>query len=311
MSVARPEVVIIGAGPAGLTAAYELSKSGVSSVILEKESTAGGLARTAEYKQYLFDIGGHRFFTKVPMVEAMWREVLGSNLLTRPRLSRIYYNSKFFNYPLKPFNAFFGLGPIETLRCMSSYAKARMFPVKPARSFEDWVTNCFGRRLFEIFFRTYTEKVWGIPCSQIRAEWAAQRIRGLSMATLLRSFVRPLKITTLIDEFLYPRRGPGMMWSETQKLVEARGSQIVFEAPVEKIQWKSGNVTAVVAGGRAYRADHFISSMPIRELIERLDPAPPEDVIEAARGFHYRDFLTVALIVRGRNLFPDNCQQLS
>ena len=170
-------VVILGAGPAGLTAAYELGKAGVRSTVLERDDTVGGLARTVKHNGYRFDIGGHRFFTKVSAVEALWREILGDDLLTRPRLSRIYYNGAFFSYPLKPFNALAGLGLLETIRCVASYGRARVFPTKPEEDFATWITNRFGKRLFEIFFKTYTEKVWGIPCTQIDAEWAARRLK--------------------------------------------------------------------------------------------------------------------------------------
>lgn len=307
-------VVIVGAGPAGLTAAYELLKYDIQSVILEKSNTVGGLAQTAEYKGYLFDIGGHRFFTKVTLVEQMWKEVMGADFLSRPRLSRIYYNSKFFQYPLVPLDALKGLGLKEALRCGVSYLKAQLFPIRPETSFEAWVANRFGRRLYSIFFKTYTEKVWGIPCTELSAEWAAQRIRGLSLMSLVKNALFPQKgsankdkvIKTLIHEFHYPRRGPGMMWQRFRELVEARGSRVVFEAPVEKIFWEPGRVTAIQAGGRLYEGDHFISSMPIRELIQALDPAPPENVRKAADDFHYRDFLTVVLIIRQKELFPDN-----
>lgn len=306
-------VVVIGAGPAGLTAAYELARHGIPSVVVEKDAAVGGLARTAEYKGYLFDIGGHRFFTKVRAVEKMWREVLGADFITRPRLSRIYYNSRFFQYPLEPMNALAGLGLVESFRCGLSYLAARLRPEKPETNFETWVSNRFGKRLYRTFFQTYTEKVWGIPCREIQAEWAAQRIRGLSMTSVIWNAIRPRRkldkrraIKTLIHEFEYPRRGPGMMWSKTREAIERRGCQVVFKAPVEKIAWEPGQVTAVEAGGRVYRGSHFISSMPIRELIERLDPAPPESLRAAAGDFHYRDFLTVALMVRGKNLFPDN-----
>jgi protoporphyrinogen oxidase len=306
-------VVIIGAGPAGLTAAYELSKQNRRAVVLEADSTVGGLARTAEYKGYLFDIGGHRFFTKVSVVEQMWWDVLGDDFLSRPRLSRIYYNSKFFHYPLEARNALFGLGLIEALRCFVSYVWARLFPRKPEKSFEDWVSNRFGTRLFNIFFKSYTEKVWGIPCRQIDAEWAAQRIRGLSLTAVIWNALRPSRkqnkqkvIKTLIHEFHYPRRGPGMMWMKTKDIIESRGSRVVFQAPVEKICWEPGRVISIQAGGREYSGSHFISSMPIRELIHCLSPAPPEHVLKAADDFHYRDFLTVCLICKGTNLFPDN-----
>ena len=308
----RP-VLIIGAGPAGLSAAYELSKNQVRSTVLEATSMVGGLARTEEYKGYCFDIGGHRFFTKVSLVEKMWHEVLGADFLSRPRLSRIYYKSTFFHYPLQPMNAFFGLGPFEAIRCGFSYVYARLFPEKPEDNLEAWVSNRFGRRLFGIFFKSYTEKVWGIPCREIGAEWAAQRIRGLSFASLILNALRLQKngdkqhaIKTLINEFEYPRRGPGMMWSRTKEMIEAAHSKVVFDAPVEKIFWEPGRVVAVQAGGKRYAAKHFISSMPIRQLIEALDPAPPEYLQSAARDFKYRDFLTVCLIYKGKNLFPDN-----
>lgn len=308
-----PEVVVIGAGPAGLTAAYELSKHDVRSVVLEQGSIPGGLARTERYKGFLFDIGGHRFFTKVTLVEQMWKEVLGVDFIKRPRLSRIWYNSKFFSYPLEPLNALFGLGIAEAIRCQVSYVKAKLFPQMPEDNFEAWVSNRFGRRLFEIFFKSYTEKVWGIPCNEIGAEWAAQRIRGLSMASVLRNALFPQRsrdrqgvIKTLISEFDYPRKGPGMMWEKTQEIVEARGSRVIFETPVDKIYWEPGRVLGVRAGGRVYRGSHFVSSMPIRQLIEVLDPRPPEDLLRAAGCFRYRDFLTIALVVKGTNLFPDN-----
>ena len=308
-----PEILIIGAGPAGLTAAYELSKAGVRSTVLEQDDVVGGLARTVNYQGYRFDIGGHRFFTKVGLVEQMWREVLGDDLIRRSRLSRIYYRGKFFYYPLRAFNALFNLGLWETLRCVASYGRARLFPRRPEDDFATWVTNRFGRRLFEIFFKTYTEKVWGIPCTQIQAEWAAQRIKGLSLVSAIKNALfgelgksKDEVIKTLIDEFDYPRHGPGMMWTRTQELVEARGSKVVFNAPIERIYWRESGVEAVEAGDRVYPLTHLISSMPVRELVEKLSPAPSEELLDAAQDIHYRDFLTVALIVNKRDLFPDN-----
>jgi protoporphyrinogen oxidase len=303
-------VVILGAGPAGLTAAYELAKHGIPSTVVEKDSVVGGISRTTEYKGYLFDIGGHRFFTKVGAVEEMWREVLGEEFLTRPRLSRIFYRRKFFRYPLEPLNALFGLGIFESLRCGASYLWARMAPVRPEDSFEAWVTNRFGRRLFKIFFESYTEKVWGMSCRKIRAEWAAQRIKGLSLMSLVRNAFASDRgdksIKTLIHEFQYPRRGPGMMWERTRDLVEKAGSRVVLNAPVEKIFWRPGRITGVQAGGAVYEGAQFVSSLPIRELIGRLDPPAPPELQRAAAHFQYRDFLTVALIVQAPNLFPDN-----
>ena len=306
-------IVIIGAGPAGLTAAYELSKAGVTSTILEKDNVVGGIARTVTYKGYRFDIGGHRFFTKVTLVEQIWREVLGEDLIRRARLSRIYYRGKFYYYPLRAFNALFNLGLWETTRCVASYAWARLFPRRPEDDFATWVTNRFGRRLFEIFFKTYTEKVWGIPCTEIQAEWAAQRIKGLSLTAAIKNALfgelgksKEQIIKTLIDEFDYPRHGPGMMWTRTRALVEACGSRIVFNAPVERIYWREGGVEAVEAGGQVYPLTHLISSMPVRELIEKLSPTPSEELLEAAQNLHYRDFLTVAVVVNKKDLFPDN-----
>ena len=274
----RSDVVILGAGPAGLTAAYELSKANVRSTIVERDDMVGGIARTVNYKGYRFDIGGHRFFTKVTPVENLWREVLGDELLVRSRMSRIYYNNKFFSYPLKPFNALSGLGLFETMRCMASYGRSRLFPQKPEDDFATWVTNRFGRRLFEIFFETYTEKVWGIPCREIHAEWAAQRIKGLSLSTAIKNALfgerarnKQDVVKTLIDEFLYPRLGPGMMWERTHELVEQAGSHVVFNAPLERVYWNESGVEAAEAGGVVYEGSHFLSSVAIRDLVEALD----------------------------------------
>ncbi len=306
-------VVILGAGPAGLTAAYELAKAGLTSTTLEAGDTVGGLSKTVLYKGYRFDIGGHRFFTKVPAVEKLWHEILGDDLLQRSRLSRIHYNGKFFSYPLKPLNALTGLGIFETVRCIASYGMARLSPQLPEDDFATWISNRFGRRLFEIFFRTYTEKVWGIPCDKIQAEWAAQRIQGLSLATAIKNAIfgetakrRGDVVKTLIDEFAYPRHGPGMMWERTTELVEHMGSSVVMKSPVTRIHWDETGVGRIEAGGRSYAGRHFISSIAVLDLIEALSPAPPPEILEAARRLRYRDFLTVALILRRTGLFPDN-----
>ena len=243
------KVVIIGAGPAGLTAAHQLSKAGLSSVVLEKDPVVGGLSRTVDYKGYLFDIGGHRFFTKVKRVDEMWREVLGeTDFLRRSRLSRIYYNKKFFYYPLRATNALFGLGLWNTFLILLSYCRAQLFPEKPEESFEDWVSNRFGKRLYSIFFKTYTEKVWGMSCNEISADWAAQRIRGLSLLSALKNALLKGGTTkkggvlkTLIHEFHFPRLGPGMMWQKVADIVEQDGGKVLLETEVEKILW-SGEV---------------------------------------------------------------------
>ena len=310
------QVIIFGAGPAGLTAAYELVKTGVRCTVVEAKDVVGGLARTVHYKGYRFDIGGHRFFTKVAAVEQLWREILGDDLLTRPRLSRIYYKGAFFSYPLKPMNALLGLGVWETLRCVGSYGWARLFPQHPEDSFAAWVSNRFGRRLYKIFFKTYTEKVWGIPCTEIQAEWAAQRIKGLSLVTAVKNAIfggttraggsKKDVVKTLIDQFLYPRHGPGMMWERAREVIESFGSRVILNAAVRRVHWEPGRVTTVEAGSKTLTGDHFVSSVAVLDLVESLSPAPPENVRAAAARLQYRDFLTVALMFRRRDLFPDN-----
>src|SRR5215469_16721937 len=303
------QVVILGAGPAGLTAAYELSNLGLGCMVLEQDTVVGGLARTVEHKGFRFDVGGHRFYTKVSLVQRIWRDILGDDLLSRKRLSRIYYKSKFFAYPLQPLDAFRGLGPIETFRCGLSFLWSRLFPPLPEPDFETWISNRFGRRLFRTFFQRYTEKVWGMDCREIAAEWATQRIKGLSLWSLIRDAILPRSsphIKTLIKEFQYPRLGPGMLWSRMREIVEQRGVPVMLNAPVENVQLQSGKVVSVRAGGKIYHGQHFISSIPISELIEKLEPAAERQVQVAAANLRYRDFITVALILRGRNLFPDN-----
>ncbi|MEE8575425.1 MAG: FAD-dependent oxidoreductase [Thermodesulfobacteriota bacterium] len=311
------KTIIIGGGPAGLTAAYELAKAGQRAVVLEKDRLVGGISKTVDYKGYHFDLGGHRFFTKIDRVNEMWREVLSKDLLHRSRLSRIYYNKKFFYYPLKPFNALSGLGFIPSVLILLSYLKIHLFPLKSEESFEEWVTNRFGRRLYETFFKTYTEKVWGIPCTEIKAEWAAQRIKGLSLISAVRNSIIAQKkgdgkkvITTLIDSFDYPKLGPGMMWRAVADRVLESGSKVLMESNVTKITWEPGRVRSVSVneGGRntELTGENFISSMPIRELIGCFSPEPPKEVISAANSLKYRDFLTVALIVDKPGLFPDN-----
>lgn len=309
-----PLATIIGAGPAGLAAAWELSRAGATCEVLEQDAVVGGISRTVNYKGYLFDIGGHRFFTKVAAVEKMWREVLGDELLQRPRLSRIYYKNRFFQYPLDPTNALRNLGVFESARCVASYAKAQFSRKLPEDDFATYISNRFGSRLFEIFFRSYTEKVWGIPCTEIRSDWAAQRIAGLDMASLLRNAVSRLLpprrggkvIKTLIHEFVYPRLGPGMMWERTRDLVQAAGNPVRLHTSIDRIEWDGARIQAVCAGGLRFPVENLISSMPIRNFFRYLSPAPPEAVRRAAESLAYRDFLIVALIFREQHMFPDN-----
>jgi protoporphyrinogen oxidase len=308
------EVVICGAGPAGLTAAYVLAKQGWSVTVLEQDDMVGGISRTARYKDFRFDIGGHRFFTKYGPVQALWEEILGEDFLEVPRLSRIHYDGKYFNYPLKPLNALSGLGLVNAVRIVWSYLQAHLDPHPVEETFEQWVVNRFGQRLYEIFFKTYTEKVWGIPCTEIRAEWAAQRIQGLSLARAILSSTsltrRPTEIKTLIDRFRYPRLGPGQMWESCRDRVRSLGGVVHMEHRVTGLDVEHGRVRAVHAetpgGERRFQADHVISTLPIRGLVRSLRPAPPRDVLDAAAGLRYRDFLVVALVLDQKDLFPDN-----
>jgi protoporphyrinogen oxidase len=313
-------VAIIGAGPAGLTAAYQLAKNNVPVTVLEADPEyVGGISRTVKYKGYHFDIGGHRFFSKSKEVEDFWTEILPDDLLHRPRSSRIFYRGRFFAYPLKAGEALQKLGPVEAARCVLSYLKARAFPITPAKSFEDWVTNQFGARLFSIFFKTYTEKVWGMSCREISADWAAQRIKGLSLKTaIINAFKSGKKkpggpvIKTLIDTFRYPRRGPGQMWEACAEKTQRLGGYVHLGRKVVGCDWDpiggAWAVTSVDPQGQTHklRAAHVISSAPIRELAKKLCPNLSADAAAAAGKLKYRDFLTVALILKDRQQFDDN-----
>ena len=310
--ISDKQVVVIGAGPAGLTAAYELTKFNQRPIVLEKRENVGGLARTENYKGFYFDMGGHRFFTKVEEVKKLWHEILRGNFLRRPRLSRIYYSRKFFYYPLKPLNALIGLGFWRSVLIALSYVRWQLFPYRLEDTFEQWVTNRFGKRLFQTFFKTYTEKVWGIPCSELRAEWAAQRLKDLSLKTaLLSMFLKPkTQIKTLIDEFHYPRLGPGMMWNAVKDEIERRDGVVRLNCDVVRFNKTGSRIDSVIisCNGREelIRGTDFISSMPVTEVIKKLDPPPAPKVLQAAEKLKYRDFLTVCLIVKQPNLFPDN-----
>ena len=269
----------------------------------------GGLAKTVEIDGFRFDLGGHRFFTKAHEVEALWHEIMGDEFLLRPRMSRIYWNGRFLDYPLRGPDVIRKLGPVELTRCVGSYAKAALSPKRQEDSLEDWVSNRFGRRLFELFFKTYTEKVWGVPTSEIRAEWAAQRIKGLSFTSAARAAFfgnRGNKVKTLISEFHYPRYGPGQMWEAMAQRIEDEDGEILLDTPVDLIEVEDGRVVGVEAAGCTYRPEAVISSLPLRDVVAMTQPRPPAEVVAAARGLRYRDFLTVALVVAGEDLFPDN-----
>ncbi len=310
-------VVILGAGPAGLAAAYSLAKQGEKPIVLERSQSVGGMCRTVEHNGYLFDIGGHRFFTKFDEVQALWDEILGDQLLLRPRLSRIYYNGKFFDYPLKARNALTNLGLFESARCMASYGRMRLRKRGQEDSFEEWVTNRFGYRLFDIFFRSYTEKVWGIPTSEIGADWAAQRIKNMELSTaVIGALQRPLKgliggqtqVASLIEEFHYPITGPGLMYDTmAEKLIEL-GGEILFGHSVTGLSHDGKQVTAVQAEHDGnpvdFQADHVLSTIPITALVRGM--TPPQPVIDATQQLRYRNLLTVNLIADRKELFPDN-----
>ena len=309
-------MAIIGAGPAGLTAAYLLAKKGVAATVFESDPCyVGGISRTERYKGFHFDIGGHRFFSKSKQVEDLWTEILPDDLLVRPRSSRIYYQGKFFNYPLRGAEALWKLGPLEATRCVLSYARARLTPQRSPRSLEDWVVSRFGRRLFEIFFKTYTEKVWGMSCKEISADWAAQRIKGLSLveAALRALFPRRNRggevVKTLIDSFRYPRKGPGMMWEACAEKVRARGGQLVMGTKVTELAHDAGRwiVTASRQGVREQIvAEHVVSSVPLRNLARMLRPSLSQRALDSAGALRYRDFLTVMLVLEDARRFDDN-----
>jgi protoporphyrinogen oxidase len=309
---ASPRVVIIGAGPAGLTAAYQLAKSGHTSTVLEADSVVGGISRTVERDGWRFDIGGHRFFTKVQAVEDLWHEILDDDeFLQRPRKSHIYYRGKFYDYPLKPLNALCNLGPVEAMRCVCSALWVRVRPPKDQSTLEGYVVANYGWRLYHHFFKAYSEKLWAVPPSQIAADWGAQRIKGMSLFQAVWEPIRSRyarrrrdkgkQVTSLIEEFQYPKYGPGMMWERCQELVEDAGTKVTLDTPVTRIRHQGGRAVSVVAESQGvtteYPADHVISSMPFSLLLAAMDPAVPDDVRRAVDGLAFRDFLTVALVV--------------
>jgi len=317
----KTRVVIIGAGPAGLTAGYLLSKEEVDVAVLEADPLyVGGISRTVTYKGFHFDIGGHRFFSKSRAVEDLWTEILPDDMLVRPRSSRIFYDGKFFSYPLKPIEALLKLGIFRSALCVLSWVKARLFPVRNPRNFEDWVSNQFGKRLFKTFFKSYTEKVWGMGCKEISADWAAQRIKGLSLGSAIKNALVPQRyngdrtkvIKTLIDSFRYPRKGPGMMWEACAEKMTALGGKLEMGCRVTSCSYDemSGNWTVAYrdrqASQQTIEAEHVISSAAMRQLVCGLSPSVGERTKRAAESLKYRDFLTVMLILKDRQMFDDN-----
>lgn len=304
-------VVVVGAGPAGLTGARMLSDLGVACTVLEADSQVGGISRTVEIDGWRFDIGGHRFFTKVDRVEEFWHRILPpEDFLLRPRMSRIFYKGTYFEYPLKAVNALRGLGILESIRCVGSYVWARLRPPKDQSTFEGWVAARFGWRLYRIFFKTYTEKVWGVPAVSIQADWAAQRIKNLSLFEAIKAAVLPSrnkrKITSLIEEFQYPKLGPGMMWERCAASLEQEGVQVQLKSEVAAIKRSSNGLIVTVSSGEQFICDAVLSSMPINNLVAILMPNAPDTVVTASKKLRHRDFLTVALVVPEEFSFPDN-----
>ena len=315
MAETRP-VVVIGGGPAGLTAAYETIKRGHDVIVFEGDDGLGGISRTVEREGWRFDIGGHRFFTKVADVEALWHEILpDEDFLLRPRMSRIYFQGKYYDYPLKPLNALKNLGILEAVRSVLSYVRARLFPPKDQTNYENWLVARFGWRLYRRFFKTYTEKVWGVPVKEMPADWAAQRVKGLSLSNAILNAIKPKRnqkeITSLIEEFQYPKYGPGMMWERCGDLIVAKGGQVLLNHRVVGIKRDETGATAVVVrrpDGSTFEqpASHVFSTMPMAQLVDAFEPALPSNVVAAGHDLHYRDFLTVALVIPETSSFPDN-----
>ena len=304
---------ILGGGPAGLSSAWVLADRGVPATVLEADGTVGGLAKTVEFGDYRFDLGGHRFYTKIKPVERLWKEVLGPELLTRSRMSRIYFGGRYFNYPLQAEDVVKGLGPIESAKCGGSFLASKLRRRgQPAQSFEDWVVERFGQRLYDTFFRSYTEKVWGIPGSEVRAEWAAQRIQSFSLLQALLGILglRRGHAPTVIEEFLYPRLGPGQMWEGFRDRLEERGLPVLLNHRCETVRHAGGKVESVVVRSNGDMVEHpvdaVLSSMPLQELIRALEPAAPPEVAAAAERLRYRELCLVALMVDHDEPFPDN-----
>jgi protoporphyrinogen oxidase len=308
-------VVIAGAGPGGLTAAYLLTKRGQRPVVLECDDVVGGISRTVMRDGWRFDLGGHRFFTKVEEVEQLWHEILpDEDFLLRPRMSRIFYQGKYYDYPLKATNALRNLGLWESMLCGFSYVWARIRPPKDESNYENWLVARFGWRLYRTFFKTYTEKVWGVEVADMPADWAAQRVKNLDLRKAVMNAVLPKRnqkeITSLIEEFQYPKLGPGMMWEVCAEKMVAAGGTLHMSSRLTGIRIEGGLARSVTYehDGAEVELDvsHVISTMPMRELVHTITPPPPPEVLAAADGLHYRDYLTVALIVPESRSFPDN-----
>jgi len=314
MAISKECVHIIGAGPAGMACAYTLSKGDHAAVIIDEEKEVGGLCQTIEFSGYLFDIGGHRFLSKLDLINSIWKEVMGGDLLRVNRLSRIFYRKRFFNYPLSFFNTFWNLGPLESFLCIASYGYCRLIKPGNDQTFEGWIINRFGKRLYEIFFDTYTRKVWAVPCKDISADWAVQRIRGLSLRVAIKKALlgaRSRGPKTLAEEFLYPKKGPGQFYARLERSLVNQRTQFLFEKRVIKVNHQNGNVTSIVVKDKSTSVEqeipvnYLFSSMPLTDLIRSLNPPPPENIKLAASKLRFRSFLVVNVILDHEALFPD------
>jgi protoporphyrinogen oxidase len=313
----RTQAAVIGAGPAGCSAARTLIRSNIACTIIDKLDVPGGLARTIKRGESRFDVGPHRFFTRQDEVLNLWREVLGNDLTSVDRLTRILYRNKLFNYPLAPANALFGLGIGTSVHAGASYLASRLkHAVNPRepQSFEDWVTDHFGTVLYNAFFKHYTGKVWGIPCTEISADWASQRIKGLDLMKAVYHALfqgKGSEIKTLVDRFLYPRYGAGSLCEIIIDEIVAGGGTYIPLASATAVE-RVGNGWAVHYAARdgnsqCVTCDHVLSSMPVSDLVEMLSPKPPMEIREAAKQLRWRNHYGVDLLVKGKKSpFPDN-----
>lgn len=308
------KTVIIGAGPAGLGCAYTLAVAGRHCLVVDNNSQPGGICRTINYNGYLFDIGGHRFLTKSKEVDSLWHDIMGDDFMKVKRISRIYYKKKLFNYPLTLFDVIRKLGIIESSLCLISYLRRKLTPCTGRKSFEQWIINNFGDRLYRMFFKSYTEKVWAVPCKDISANWAHQRIRGLSLKTAINNALFKNKKdapTTLSEEFYYPKTGPGEFCGRLAAYIGANGSTVIFNRRARKVRHNGARVSSVSVinelDGSQENIDtgYLFSSMPLPELMRALDPMPPIKVLDAADRLKFRDFISVNLIINTEHIFPD------
>jgi len=334
--------IIIGAGPAGLTAAIELQrKSKIKPILIEASQEIGGISRTVRYKGNRMDIGGHRFFSKSDRVMQWWQEMMpiaegddaGNDrvssaqpgdkpvddlvMLVRQRKSRIYFLRRFFDYPIRlTADTLVKMGAVRTVRCGISYMRSALLPQRDERSLEDFLINRFGRQLYLTFFKSYTEKVWGVPCHEISAEWGAQRIKGLSLKSVMMHYIKKVfsskkcadlaqkqTETSLIEKFLYPKFGPGQLWEHAADLVRQNGGEIHMGIQIDRIHVENNRVVSIEglneAGERvSYSGDYFFSTMPVRDLIHAIGDSVPPEVVEVGDGLMYRDFITVGLLVK-------------